>query len=71
MIEAIRNAFRIPDLRKKILFTLGIIALYRVGAHIPVPGVNPADVKSLVTGAGSALGLLNLFAGGALENFAI
>lgn len=71
MIEAIRNAFRIPDLRKKILFTLGIIALYRVGAHIPVPGVDPADVKELVTGAGSALGLLNLFAGGALENFAI
>ena len=71
MIEAIRNAFRIPDLRRKILFTLAILTLYRVGAHIPVPGVNPADVKDLVTGAGSALGLLNLFAGGALENFAI
>ncbi len=71
MIEAIRNAFRIPDLRKKILFTLAIIALYRVGAHIPVPGVDPAAVKGLVTGAGSALGLLNLFAGGALQNFAI
>ncbi|MHB8762457.1 MAG: preprotein translocase subunit SecY [Coriobacteriia bacterium] len=71
MIEAIRNALRIPDLRKKILFTLAIIAVYRVGAHIPVPGVNPSDVKDLVTGAGTALGLLNLFAGGALENFAI
>jgi preprotein translocase subunit SecY len=71
VIEAIRNAFRIPDLRKKILFTLAIIALYRVGAHIPVPGVDPASVKDLVTGAGSALGLLNLFAGGALQNFAI
>ena len=71
MIEAIRNAFRIPDLRKKILFTLAIIALYRVGAHIPVPGVDPVAVKELVTGAGSALGLLNLFAGGALENFAL
>ena len=71
MIEAIRNALRIPDLRRKILFTLGIIALYRVGAHVPVPGVNPADVKGLVQAGGSALGLLNLFAGGALENFAI
>ncbi len=71
MIEAIRNALRIPDLRKKILFTLSIIALYRVGAHIPVPGVDPAAVKDLVTGAGSALGLLNLFAGGALQNFAV
>ena len=71
MIEAIRNAFRIPDLRKRILFTLGIIALYRVGAHIPVPGVDPAAMKDLVSGADSTLGLLNLFAGGALENFAI
>ncbi|MEA5076496.1 MAG: preprotein translocase subunit SecY, partial [Coriobacteriia bacterium] len=71
MIDAIRNAFRIPDLRKKILFTLGIIALYRVGAHIPVPGVDPASMKDLVSGADSTLGLLNLFAGGALENFAI
>jgi len=71
VIEAIRNALRIPDLRKKIIFTLAIVAMYRVGAHIPVPGVNPADVKGLVQGAGSALGLLNLFAGGALENFAI
>ena len=71
MIEAIRNALRIPDLRKKIIFTLAMIAVYRIGAHIPVPGVNPADVKDLVTGAGSALGLLNLFAGGALQNFAL
>ncbi|MCE5190862.1 MAG: preprotein translocase subunit SecY [Actinomycetia bacterium] len=70
MIEALVNAFRIPDLRKKILFTLGMIALYRVGAHIPVPGVDPGSVKNLVQ-SGSALGLLNLFAGGALENFAI
>jgi len=71
VIDAIRNAFRIPDLRKRILFTLGIIALYRVGAHIPVPGVDPAAMKDLVSGADSTLGLLNLFAGGALENFAI
>ncbi|MCX8007256.1 MAG: preprotein translocase subunit SecY [Coriobacteriia bacterium] len=70
MIEALANAFRIPDLRKKILFTLGIIAVYRVGAHIPVPGVDPGAVKEIVQ-TGAALGLLNLFAGGALENFAI
>lgn len=70
MIEALSNAFRIPDLRKKILFTLGIIAVYRVGAHIPVPGVDPGAVKEVVQ-SGAALGLLNLFAGGALENFAI
>ncbi len=70
MIEALVNAFRIPDLRKKIIFTLGIIALYRVGAHIAVPGVDPAAIKTAIE-SGAALGLLNLFAGGALENFAI
>lgn len=70
MIEALVNAFRIPDLRKKIIFTLGIIALYRVGAHITVPGVDPASIKTAIE-SGAALGLLNLFAGGALENFAI
>jgi preprotein translocase subunit SecY len=70
VIQAIANAFRIPDLRKRILFTLFVIAMYRVGAHIPVPGVDPASVKDIVEG-GSALGLLNLFAGGALENFAV
>ena len=70
MIEALVNAFRIPDLRKKIVFTLGIIALYRVGAHITVPGVDPASIKTAIE-SGAALGLLNLFAGGALENFAI
>lgn len=70
MIEALVNAFRIPDLRKKILFTLSVIALYRVGAHIAVPGVDPAGIKTAIE-SGAALGLLNLFAGGALENFAI
>ncbi|MDO9557426.1 MAG: preprotein translocase subunit SecY [Coriobacteriia bacterium] len=70
MIEALVNAFRIPDLRKKIMFTLGIIALYRVGAHITVPGVDPTAIKTAIE-SGAALGLLNLFAGGALENFAI
>ncbi len=70
MIGALLNAFRIPDLRNRILFTLAIVAVYRVGAHIPVPGVDPNAVKGLVS-QGSALGLLNLFAGGALENFAV
>jgi len=70
VIQALVNAFRIPDLRKKILFTLGIIALYRVGAHIPVPGVDPSKIKDIVNAPG-ALGLLNLFSGGALERFAV
>jgi preprotein translocase subunit SecY len=72
VITALANAFKIPELRKKILFTLAILALYRIGAHIPVPGVDPAAVKAATEAAGSGvLGLLNLFSGGALQRFAI
>jgi preprotein translocase subunit SecY len=73
MIEALANAFKIPDLRRKILFTLGMIGLYRLGAHIPVPGVSPEMLTTLAANVqtSGALGLLNLFAGGALERFAI
>ena len=73
MIQALANAFRIPDLRRKILFTLAMIGLYRLGAHIPVPGVTSKMLETLASNvnASGALGLLNLFAGGALEKFAI
>jgi preprotein translocase subunit SecY len=73
MFEALANAFRVPDLRKKILFTIAIIALYRVGSHIPVPGVSRAMIDALTTATENtaALGLLNLFSGGAMQNFAI
>jgi preprotein translocase subunit SecY len=73
MFEALANAFRIPDLRKKILFTLLMIGIYRVGAHIPVPGVTGKMVEALTEAAKNtaALGLLNLFAGGAMQNFAV
>jgi preprotein translocase subunit SecY len=73
MLGALANAFRVPDLRKKILFTLAIIALYRVGSHIPVPGVSRSMIDALTaaTSSSSALGLLNLFSGGAMQNFAI
>jgi len=70
VIEAIANAFRVPELRRRILFTLLIIGLYRVGAHIPVPGVDIAQIQNLIEGQ-AALGLLNLFSGGALEQFAV
>ncbi len=70
MLTAISNAFRIPELRKKLLFTLGMIALYRLGAYIPVPGVDVKAVQALVSG-NAALGLLGLFSGGALEQFAV
>lgn len=71
MIEAIRNAFKLPDLRKKILFTLFILVIYRLGAHIPVPGVNVKALGALFRQEGGVLGFLDLFAGGALSNFAI
>ncbi len=70
MIAALLNAFRVPELRRRILFTLSIVALYRVGAHIPVPGVDIQQVQDIIEGQ-AALGLLNLFSGGALENFAV
>ena len=70
MLTAISNAFRIPELRRKILFTLAMIALYRLGAYIPVPGVNLDTVKELITSS-DTLGLLGLFSGGALEKFAV
>jgi preprotein translocase subunit SecY len=73
MFDALANAFRVPDLRKKILFTIAIIALYRVGSFIPVPGVTRSMIDALTqaTQNTSALGLLNLFSGGAMGNFAI
>lgn len=70
MIEAIRNAFKVPELRRRMLFTLGMIALYRLGAHIPVPGFNVAAIKGLFA-KGGLLGLMDLFAGGALSNFSV
>ncbi len=70
MLTAIANAFRVPELRRKILFTLAIIVLYRVGSFIPVPGVNTQVIQTQVEGA-ATLNLLNLFSGGALEQFAV
>ena len=70
MITAIANAFRVPELRQKILFTLAIIAAYRLGAHVPVPGVDLGRVEQIIEGQ-AALGLLDLFTGGALANFAV
>ncbi|MFP8961510.1 preprotein translocase subunit SecY [Streptomyces nanhaiensis] len=70
MLTAFARAFKTPDLRKKLLFTLGIMVLFRLGAHIPVPGVSFENVNQCVKeaeGAGAGLfGLVNMFSGGAL-----
>jgi preprotein translocase subunit SecY len=73
MIGTILGAFRVGDIRKKILFTAAILALYRLGTHIPAPGINEAGVKQIQTnfGGNSILGLLNLFSGGGLSRIAI
>src|SRR6266511_1013270 len=75
MLKAFVNSFKIPDLRKKILFTIGIIAVFRLGSHIPVPNVDPnrlAELRSATTGQQlSALQFIDLFSGGALTRFAV
>src|SRR5207244_9279837 len=71
-IEAIRNMFRVEDLRKRVLFTLALLAVYRIGAHIPTPGINVTELERIFTQAqGSALGLFDLFSGGNFRNLTI
>jgi preprotein translocase subunit SecY len=73
MLRTFLNAFRVPEIRKKLAFTAGMLALYRFGAYIPAPGINVDAVKDIAnnfTGS-SVLGLLNVFSGGSLQRFAI
>ncbi len=70
MLEAVVNAFKIPDLRRKIFFTLGILVLFRFIAHIPVPGINLGALQQVVNN-NQLLGMLNLFSGGTLYQFSI
>ena len=72
MFEKIANIFRIPDLRKRVLFTLGLLAVYRIGAHIPTPGINAEALMQFFNqNSGSALGLVDLFSGGNLRRLTI
>src|SRR5713226_5987988 len=72
MFEKLANIFRIPDLRKRILFTLGLLAVYRLGGHIPTPGIN-ADLLSQFfdQNRGSILGFVDLFSGGQLRRLTV
>ncbi len=73
MLAVYRHMFTIPDLRRKILFTLMILGVYRLGTNIPVPGTDLDAVQAIAEGAevGGIFGLLNLFSGGALERFSV
>jgi preprotein translocase subunit SecY len=66
------NAWRVPELRRRVLFTALILGLYRLGSWIPAPGIDSTKISGYFSGQGSSiLGLLNLFSGGALSQFAI
>jgi preprotein translocase subunit SecY len=73
VLKAFLNAFRVPDLRNKILFTLFIIAVYRFGAHVPVPVVDFGIIQNAIEdqGAGGFLQFINIFSGGALGRMAV
>jgi preprotein translocase subunit SecY len=76
MLQAFANTFKIPDLRKKILFTFGIIAVYRLGTFIPTPGIDGAKLAMFFeniarTQGGTLFGVMNLFSGGAMHRLTI
>ena len=71
MLTSIIDAFKGPELRKKILFTLGILALYRFGAYVPVPGIPFKEFSDAFAASGVSMTMLDLFTGGALSNFSV
>src|ERR1700726_1157471 len=74
MFDKLANIFRIPDLRKRILFTLGMLFVYRLGGHLPTPGIDTAKLESFFTQgstSGSLLGFVDLFSGGQLRRMTI
>ena len=72
MFEKFGNIFRIPDLRKRILFTLGLLAVYRVGGHIPIPGINSQMFQQFIEqNRGTLLGFVDLFSGGQFKRMTI
>src|SRR5712691_4795322 len=72
MLEKLANIFRVPDLRKRVLFTLGILAVYRLGGHIPTPGIYGARLAQFSEqNRGTELGFVDLFSGGNLRRLTI
>src|ERR671935_506355 len=72
MFSWLANAWRVPELRNRVLFTAMILAVYRLGSWIPAPGVDSDTINNFFNGqGGTVLGLLNLFSGGALSHFAL
>ena len=76
MANVLSNIFRIPDLRKKIFFTMFILVVYRIGAHIPIPGINIGALEAFFeqaskSASGGLLNFFDLFSGGALKRVTI
>src|SRR5437879_6872749 len=72
MLSWLANAWRVPELRKRVLFTAAVLAIYRLGSWIPAPGIDQNAIQSYFNGAGgSILTLLNLFSGSALSRFSL
>ena len=71
MLSSIIDAFKVRELRNKILFTLAILALYRLGSYIPVPGIPFQQFATQFENSGVAMSMLDLFTGGALSRFSV
>ena len=72
MLQVFQNIFKIPELKKRILITLGFLAVYRFGAHIPTPGVDAQVLTEIFESAqGTVLGMVDMFTGGALKRLTV
>lgn len=72
LLTAFQNIFKIPELKNRVLFTLALLTVYRIGAHIPTPGINGAELSKFLTEqAGTLMGFFDMFTGGALSQMAI
>ena len=70
MLRAISNVWKLPDLRRKLVFTFVILVIFRLAAHVPVPGILPEELARIFE-ANQLLGMLNMFSGGAMANFSV
>src|SRR5216684_5555127 len=72
MLSGFQNASRVPELRRRVLFTLAMLAVYRLGVHVPTPGIDRHAMAAFFEQQkGTLFGFLNLFSGGALEQFSV
>ena len=71
MLSTLRNAWKVPELRKKILWTILLVAIFRMGRHIPVPGIDSELFKKPMTQSGGLLGFYDMISGGAFSKFSI